>query len=227
MSASSRNNVGADAGADAIGATTAMRVAAELRQRILTGEFAPGSRLKIDDIAAICSVSHMPVRGALGALEREGILDVLPHRGAVIRAVDATFVRNVYDLRAAIEGMLTERCAQAIDDAGIGELRAQLSAFERAIASADPLEVVRANRGFHDAINRHAANPDAVRVLAQGRLLVEALRVRFGFGPKRTDAIVAEHRQIMRAIARHDVDKAGRLARAHCVRARDDLLARL
>ncbi|MEP6942010.1 MAG: GntR family transcriptional regulator [Betaproteobacteria bacterium] len=212
---------------DAIGATTAMRVAADLRQRILTGEFAPGSRLKIDDIAASCAVSHMPVRGALHVLEREGVLDVLPHRGAVIRPVDARFVRNVYDLRAAIEGMLTERCAQSIDDSGVGELRALLHSFERAAAARKPLAVVRANRDFHDAINRHADNPDAVRVLGQGRLLVEALRVRFGFGPRRTDAIVAEHRQIMRAIAGRDVDKAGRLARAHCVRARDDLLARL
>ncbi len=64
-------------------------------------------------------------------------------------------------------------------------------------------------------------------MLAQGRLLIEALRLRFGFGPRRTDAVVAEHREIMRAIAGHDVDRAGRVARTHCMRARDDLLARL
>ena len=52
----------------------ALAPAADLRQRILTGEFPPGSRLKFDDIAAICSVSHMPVRGALHMLEREGVL---------------------------------------------------------------------------------------------------------------------------------------------------------
>ena len=213
--------------ADAIGATTAMRVAADLRRRILMGELAPGRRLKIDEIAAICAVSHMPVRGALHELEREGILELSPHRGAVIRPVDAHFVRNTYDLRAAIEGMLTERCAECVDDDGVAELRARVDAFEDASVSADALALVRANRDFHDSINRHADNPDAVRVLGQGRLLVEALRVRFGFGPRRTDAILAEHRQILKAIARHDVEKAGRLARAHCERARDDLLARL
>jgi DNA-binding GntR family transcriptional regulator len=216
-----------DAVAGAIGATTAMRVAADLRRRILMGELPPGRRLKIDEIAAICEVSHMPVRGALYELEREGILELLPHRGAVIRPVDAHFVRNTYDLRAAIEGMLTERCAESVDDAGIAELRARVDAFEDACATADPLALVHANRELHDRINLHANNPDAVRVLGQGRLLVEALRVRFGFGPRRTDAIVAEHRQILKAIARHDVEKAGRLARAHCVRARNDLLARL
>ena len=222
MSASSPSEVAAGA----IGATTAMRVAADLRRRILLGELPPGRRLKIDEIAAICEVSHMPVRGALYELEREGILELSPHRGAVIRLVDAHFVRNAYDLRAAIEGMLTERCAESVDDAGIAELRARVDAFEDA-KTASPLALVRANRELHDSINRHADNPDAVRVLGQGRLLVEALRIRFGFGPSRTDAIVAEHRQILKAIARHDVEKAGRLARAHCVRARDDLLARL
>ena len=216
-----------DAAVGAIGATTAMRVAADLRRRILMGELPPGRRLKIDEIAAICEVSHMPVRGALYELEREGILELAPHRGAVIRPVDEHFVRNTYDLRAAIEGMLTERCAESVDDAGIAELRGRVDAFEEACATADPLALVRANRELHDSINAHADNPDAVRVLGQGRLLVEALRVRFGFGPRRTDAIVAEHRQILKAIARHDVEKAGRLARAHCVRARNDLLARL
>jgi len=216
-----------DVAAGAIGATTAMRVAADLRRRILMGELAPGRRLKIDEVAAICAVSHMPVRGALHELEREGILELSPHRGAVIRPVDAHFVRNTYDLRAAIEGMLTERCAESVDEAGIAELRAKVEAFEAASSSPDPLALVRANRELHDSINRHADNADAVRVLGQGRLLVEALRVRFGFGPRRTETIVAEHRQILRAIVKRDVEKAGRLARAHCVHARDDLLARL
>ena len=144
--------------AGAIGATTAMRVAADLRRRILMGELAPGRRLKIDEVAAICAVSHMPVRGALHELEREGILELSPHRGAVIRPVDAHFVRNTYDLRAAIEGMLTERCAESVDEAGIAELRAKVDAFEEASSSPDPLALVRANRELHDSINRHADN---------------------------------------------------------------------
>lgn len=210
-----------------ISATTAMRVAADLRRRILIGELAPGRRLKIDEVAAICDVSHMPVRDALHELEREGVLEVIPHRGAVIRPVDPQFIRNMYDLRAAIEGMLTERCAEAVDPAGVAELKVLASAFEEATAGSDPVRLVDTNRRLHDAINRHARNPDAVRVLAQGRLLIDALRVRFGYGPRRTDSVIAEHRRIMQAIARHDVAGAGKLARAHCTRARDDLLARI
>jgi DNA-binding GntR family transcriptional regulator len=213
--------------AESIGATTSMRVAADLRRRILMGEFAPGTRLKIDDLADVCKVSHMPVREALHELEREGVVEVIPHRGAVIRAVDARFVRNVYDLRAALEGMLTERCAENIDAGGIEQLIALVETFENTDAVSTPLILVRANRNLHDSINVHADNPDAVRVLGQGRLLIETLRARFGFGPRRFDAVVAEHRQLLKAITRRDIAKAGQLARAHCIKARDDLIAQM
>ena len=57
-------------------ATVSQRVAAELRRRILHGELLPGQRLKIDELAAMCAVSHMPIRQALGELEGEGVLEV-------------------------------------------------------------------------------------------------------------------------------------------------------
>lgn len=208
-----------------IGATTAMRVAADLRRRILTGELGPGQRLKIDELASLCDVSHMPVREALHELESEGVLDVFPHRGAVVRGVDAEFVRNTYDVREAIEGMLTERCAARIDKAGLDRLEAAIGIYETAAKRRQAPALLGANRAIHDTINEVANNPQAVRVLAQGRLLIEALRMRFGYGGGRVEEVVAQHRALFRAIARHDVGRAGKLAREHCITARDDLLA--
>ncbi|MEO8754859.1 MAG: GntR family transcriptional regulator [Casimicrobiaceae bacterium] len=209
------------------GPTSAMQVAADLRRRILQGEFKPGTRLKIDDIAALCDVSHMPVRVALQELEAEGVLDLYPHRGAVIRAIDARFVRNMLELRAAIEVMLTRRCAQLIDTAGMAQLHTLASDFEAAAKGRDPLAVVSANLHLHHAINRVADNPEALQVLGRGRLLIETLRVRYGFGPGRIEAVVAEHRALLRAIAARDENRAGEIARSHCEGARDELLALL
>jgi len=209
------------------GGTTAMEVAANLRERILRGEFAPGQRLKIDEIAALCAVSHMPVRVALQELEAEGVLDLYPHRGAVIRGVDARFVRNMLELRAAVEVMLTERCARLIDKAGMAELNELAQEFEAAAERKDSIAVVNANLRLHHAINRVADNPEAMHVLGRGRLLIQALRVRFGYGPGRTDTVIAEHRALLRAIVRRDERKAGEIARRHCEGARDELLASL
>ncbi len=213
-----------DAGVTALAATTAMRVAADLRRRILAGELVPGQRLKIDELADRCAVSHMPIRVALRELEGEGILDVHPHRGAVIRPVDAHFVENVYDVRAAIEGMLTERCAERIDPDARTRLRQAVAAYEQVAARGDPGELLVSNRAIHDTINAAAANPEAERLLAQGRLLIEALRLRYGFGAGRVARIVAEHRALCTAVLKGDAERSGRLARAHCVHARDDLL---
>lgn len=207
--------------------TSAMEVAADLRQRILRGELKPGARLKIDDVAALCDVSHMPVRVALQSLEAEGVLDVYPHRGAVIKPVDAKFVRDMLELRAAVEVMLTEKCARLITKDGLAELEGLALDFEAAADRKDPLGIVNANLRLHDAISRTADNPEAMRVLSRGRLLIQALRVRYGFGPGRVDKVVAEHRALVNAIARKDERRAGEVARRHCEGARDELLALL
>ena len=210
----------------ALGATTATRVAAELRRRILAGELAPGQRLKIDELASLLEVSHMPVREALRELEGESVLEVFPHRGAVVKGVDERFVRNFYDIRAAVEGMLTERCAERIDAEGLARLALDVAAFEAA-DHGDAAALVRANRALHETINAAADNPEALRMLAQGRVLADALRLRFGYGTGRIDVVVAEHHALLRAIRRRDAAKAGDIARRHCLRARDDLIARM
>lgn len=207
-----------------LSATTAARVADELRRRILSGELKPGQRLKIDELASLCEVSHMPVREALRELQGEGVLDVLPHRGAVIRGVDRDFITNFYDVRAAIEAMLSARCAERADAPAIEALQRAALDFESA---PDAQRRVVANRVFHETINAIANNPQALQMLAQGRVLAEALRLRFGYGGGRPEAIIAEHRALVDAIVDHDAERAGDIARRHCIAARDDLLERL
>lgn len=206
--------------------TTAARVADELRRRILAGELMPGQRLKIDALAARLGVSHMPIREALRALEAEGVLEVYPHRGAIVRGVDRTFVENFYDIRAALEDMLASRCAARIDAGSLAKLKEAAQDFERA-AGVDPTAAVAANRRFHDIINAVADNPEAARMLAHGRVLADALRLRYGYGGGRVDTIVAEHRALVEAIERGDSAQAGHIARRHCIAARDDLVARV
>ena len=94
----------------------------------------------------------MPVREALRELEGEGVLDVFPHRGAVIRGVDRRFIRNLYDVRGAIEGMLAGGCAERIEADALGpSLGRAADLFESAGARAE--DRVAANSGFHAILN--------------------------------------------------------------------------
>lgn len=207
-----------------LGATTAMQVAADLRRRILQGELVPGQRLKINEIAEICQVSHMPVRTALQELEAEGIVELHPHRGAEIRSIDARYIKNVLDVRAAIEVMLTGQCAAIIDDAGVATLDGLVRDFEEKADTRDPTAMLRSNFQLHSFINRMADNAEALRVLDRGRLLIEAVRVRYAYGGTRIEDIVKEHRRLRDAIANHDVKAAREIAQLHCEGARNELL---
>ena len=123
--------------------------------------------------------------------------------------------------------MLTGRCAERIDADGLASLQAAARDVEAAVARRDAVAIVAANRRFHDTINAAAENAEALRMLQQGRVLADALRLRFGYGSGRADAIVAEHAELVRAIARRDAERSATIARRHCMRARDDLLAQL
>lgn len=215
------------AAAEAANAATANRVAAQLRKRILHGQIASGGRVDADELATLHDAGAAAVRDALRELEREGLLELDPGRGAVVRRLDAQFVRNLYDVRGAIEGMLAERCAEAVDAAAVRALGALVDAHEKSVTGRDSEAILVANRRLHEAINGYANNPEALHMLARGRVLVDALRLRYGYGHGRIESAVAEHRTLLRAIERHDAERAGGIARRHCMRARDDLLARM
>lgn len=203
-----------------------MPVASALRRRILSWELSPGQRLKID-IAAWLEVRHMPALAALHKLDAEGALNVFPHPSAVVRGVDARFVRNLFDLRAAVEGMLTERGAARIDEAGVSRLRALAKTYETAARSQEFAAVLAADLQLHAAIRDTADNPEAVSVLSKCGRLVQALQNSLGFVPNCRRMIAAEHRQSVDAIARHDVASACDIARRDCMDARDNMLSLL
>lgn len=207
-------------------ATTAEKVTQRMREDILGARFRSGDRLKIADFAALYGVSQMPVREALRRLEGEGLLDVLPHRGATVRGIDETFLRNLYDIREVLEGLLAERCAERADAAAFARIDACVAAHERVVASGKEKRLAEANRQFHAAIAAGAANPEAERLLETGRVLVESLRLMVGRASGRLDEIVTQHRAIRDAIFLRDGARAGSLSRAHVVDAREDLIQR-
>ncbi|RJE82370.1 GntR family transcriptional regulator [Paracoccus onubensis] len=207
-----------------IGMTTAEQVVADLRRRILLGELVPGQRLKIDEIATLCGVSHMPVRTALQDLEAEGILIVHSRRGAEIRTIDSHYITNVLEVRGAVEAMLAGKCAEMIQSEDAVTLRNLATTFEEKAKIATPQELLQANFKLHNFINCIPNNSEAIFTLNRGRLLIETLRVRAGYGGTRIDAIIAEHRQLVDAICAHDQVAARGISQSHCDSARDELL---
>lgn len=213
-----------------IAETTPMRIAAVLRGRILDGELVFGQRLKIEEVAASMSISTMPVREAFQILEAEGVVDIFPHRGAVVRRIDAEFINDIYDMRGALNGMLSERSIKRGGDdfdAFSAELRLLGDEYALASRSGDCARIIDADEALHGRIAERAGNSEAVKVLARGVLLTRAIRQRAGYSGKFLKRTVADHEAIIAAVERRDAPGAGKLQRRHCDAARDDLLALL
>lgn len=210
--------------AQGIGDPVYLRVRERIRNDILSGQFEPGARIKIADLAQRYGVSQMPVREGLQMLQGEGLVTIAPNRGASVRAVDERFIRNMYDIRGAIETLLVRRCAQLISESDIFRLHGIQGRYEEAARAGDFAAVLRFNKQYHHIIYTCADNVEALEMLERNWALIDSLRGRYGFGPGRLLEIVNEHRQLLRALDQRDVRQAERVALEHCEHAKEDLM---
>ncbi len=133
-------------------------VAAHIRRMVFEGAYRPGERIRQDEIAAQLGVSRIPVREAIIALEREGWVTVEPHRGAFVNGLDADFIRDHFELHAAISGVTATRVVERADD----EALAAVLTAARAVLDCDPTDTEAFNHAvyaFVDEVDRAAAAP--------------------------------------------------------------------
>jgi DNA-binding GntR family transcriptional regulator len=207
--------------------TTSLAIGDRIRDDIVSGALSFGSRITLDQLAARYSVGHMPVREALRQLQGEGLVVQTPNRGARVRAVDIEFVRNIFDLRIAIEAMLARRAAERIVARQIAKLEAVQIDFEATARSRDFGRLLLINREFHRIISDAAQNPEAASVLDRHWRLIAALWNLHGYGEDRPAGVISDHRHIIAALATHDADVASSLAMAHAAKAKQELIGRM
>ncbi|MBL8834692.1 MAG: GntR family transcriptional regulator [Alphaproteobacteria bacterium] len=208
-------------------APTNVQASDRLRADILSGAIPFGTRLTIAALAKRYAVSHMPIREALRHLQGEGLLTITPNRGARVRNVDIAFVRNMFDLRVAIEAMLTRRAAERIDAAGLARLESEQLRLERCAARGDVAGVLAANRAFHQVVYDASDNPEALEIANRHWGLVSALWAIHRYDAERFGGVISDHRQIMAALAAHDGEAANALALAHSTKAKQDLIRKM
>ncbi len=188
-----------------------------IRGDILAGIFAFGARLRINELSARYGLSHTPIREALRELHGEGLVTIESNRGARVRVVDVGFVDSLFDLRIAIESMMTRRAAARI-------MLPQLDELEAHARRGDTGEVLLANRRFHDLINEAADNPQASEILSRNWHLLSALWQRYGYPRERVTGVASDHRHLVSALRDHDSEAASMIATAHAAKAKSDLL---
>lgn len=213
---------------DPVHATPAyLLIAQRIREDILSGVWAMGSRLPINQIVEQYGVTAMPVRDALNQLLGEGLVTNEAHKGFAIPEVDQVFISNYFELRRAIESMLTGRAASRIDDATLDLVEDAAAQFVHHARAGEVVEALRLNRHFHRMINQSAGNPMALEILEGRSSLIFALRRKHGYSAEKIANVEAEHATILRALRARDPEWAEAAARAHCLSARAASLSAL
>jgi DNA-binding GntR family transcriptional regulator len=202
------------------------RVTSDLRRDIVAGVLEPGAWLKTEELAARYGVSANPVREALWRLQGEGFVVANPNQGARVRTVDDDFVRNIFEIREAIEPIFVRRFCHRATPADLDSLRAAAETFAKVAAErpSDFEALETANRDYHAIILEGEFNIPAIEVMERYAGIINATRAKLPVTLSRLRQRTGQHREIVEAIASGDAETAARVATEHVRGAGEDLL---
>lgn len=188
-----------------------------LEERIVAGTYPPGMKLDEVALATEFGVSRTPIRETLIQLSASGMIELRPHRGAVVMTMDATRLSEMFEVMAELEGLCGRLAARRISDEGRAELLSLHRACSKVSGLADTDEYFHLNEQFHQCIYRASGS---VFLADQATMLQRRLRPyrRLQLRTKnRTQASFSEHQGIVDAILGGDEQHAGEFLRNHVI----------
>lgn len=186
-----------------------------IREEILSGGFRPGEHLVEARIAQQLNVSRGPVREAFKLLRAEGLLQEEPRRGTFVVSLSSDDVREIYGLRAAIEGRAARMLARAGNGAGIGRLHELAADIDTAVKAGDGAAVARADLAFHEGLCELSGNRRLSEVFMRYIPMLRALLRLDERVYRSMDEIALQHRPLVEAIASGSEDVAAAVFRRH------------
>ena len=199
-------------------------VVSRLRAMLVDGRIAPGAKLNERELCERLRVSRTPVREAIKLLAAEGLVDLLPNRGAVAVKLDETDVVHIFEVLADLEGMSGELAARRISDAELGEIKALHYDMLACFARRDLSGYYRINALIHAAINSAARNPLLTKIYRECNARAQSLRFRTNQNEAKWALAVKEHEQMIDALEAHDAARLRAIMVEHLLRKRDTVL---
>lgn len=186
-----------------------------LRKAILTGELKPGERLMEIHLANRLGVSRTPIREAIRKLELEGLVIMIPRRGAEVAQITEKSLKDVLEVRRALDALCAELACDRINTEGAHQLKKACDEFERATETKDATVIAKADVELHDIIVQATGNQRLIQLI--NNLSEQMYRYRFEYikDENRHDNLVNEHRMIYESIIRRDKERAAQAARIH------------
>lgn len=186
-----------------------------LRQAILRGELKPGERLMEIQLANKLGVSRTPIREAIRKLELEGLVLMIPRRGAEVAQITEKSLRDVLEVRSALEELAVRLACMRMTPEVLNRLKETEKAFEAALGHEDITVVAEADVAFHDVIYMSTDNQKLIQLLNNFREQMYRYRVEYLKKEEVHQQILEEHRAIVGAMEKGDVEKATQMTGRH------------
>ena len=195
-----------------------------LRQAIITGEFAPGERLMEISLANRLGVSRTPVREAIRKLELEGLVIMIPRKGAQVARITEKNLRDVIEIRTVLEEFAAVLACERIDQSGLHDLRQAPEDFIRSVENGDILDIVDKDETFHDTIFRATNNDRLISIINNLREQFYRYRMEYVKDIRQRSNLVEEHRELLDAISSRDSIKAKELMKTHLLNQQQEVI---
>lgn len=186
-----------------------------LRQAILTGELKPGERLMEIHLANRLGVSRTPIREAIRKLELEGLVTMIPRRGAEVAQITEKSMNDVLEVRRAMDALCVELACERISPEELDSLKRACEGFEQAVKTKDVKKIAQADVALHDIIVKATGNQRLVQLV--NNLSEQMYRYRFEYikDTSQHSRLIEEHRIIYESIVKKDKETASQAAKMH------------
>lgn len=186
-----------------------------LRQAILRGELKPGERLMEIQLANKLGVSRTPIREAIRKLELEGLVLMIPRKGAEVAEITEKSLKDVLEIRRALEDLAVRLACEKITKEDLKELKKAGDEFKKVLKSQDITEVAEADVRFHDVIYLATDNPKLIQLLNNFREQMYRFRVEYLKKDEVRPQLLAEHDEIIKYITEGNKEEASRVVTRH------------
>lgn len=179
-----------------------------LRQAILRGELKPGERLMEIQLANKLGVSRTPIREAIRKLELEGLVLMIPRKGAEVAEITEKNLRDVLEVRKSLEVLAVQLACERMTPEALEELKEAAKAFEDEMDSNDITKIAEADVKFHDVVYQATNNQRLIQLLNNLREQMYRYRVEYLKKNAARPTILREHQELIEYISMHNQEKA-------------------
>lgn len=195
----------------------------QLHNDILNGKYQNGDSLIETRLSEELGVSRTPIREAIRQLELEGLVQLIPNKGAIVVGVSKKDIEDIFKIRMLIEGLAAKWAAEKIELSEINELKEVLELEEFYTSKNDVDHLLKIDSEFHEIIYKACKSVPLMNILRNFHQYVKNVRNSSLSSIERAKEVLEEHRDIYKAIVDRDSEKAEKLATLHVKRATESV----